>query len=562
MTAKGLKDRAVEDLVVQGEKLDTRIAEAILEEGCVLERSMSMATQLRLSLADDRRELVRAGALQRSYTVMLDGLTFEITGYAKRGNALEVTMLSKGIVDLKRVKGPRSADGLDRTPFARSLVRSVRYLDFEGEPSGESPRRLGLKARENGWHGLNRLAADRQWRCFEAEGTVFFGGDEWLAGLLPPIAITEDDDGIEWIDYELTRGDKASLATVTCRAAMWDLRPGAPVYIEDLGESAEGLWLVDTIRRGLFSTTATVTLIRKVAELPEPRPGGGGGGIGGPVVYDTDNPLVKTCPIEGAIAGEDFTDTYGAPRPNGRTHEGQDIFANEGTPVRATHDGRFEKDSNNLGGIVAKVFLPNGDYTYYAHLKGYAAVAHGAQVKAGTVIAYVDHTGNARDTDDHLHFGTYVDGKAKNPYPALAYVCGGKGKPVDPTGRPEIPTTGTLTSDQIVALAYWALVKGGLPAGARNTIEVATVMTAIGLCESSGQIAPAPVWCINSYCYGLWQMNEGLAAKLNDPFVAARHMAKSFTRTGYRYWGCGPDHVGSYLDHMPEARRAARRVFG
>src|SRR5207245_5154782 len=42
------------------------------------------------------------------------------------------------------------------------------------------------------------------------------------------------------------------------------------------------------------------------------------------------NPL-QACPVPGAA----FTDDFGAPRPGGRTHQGNDLFAPFGTPIHA-----------------------------------------------------------------------------------------------------------------------------------------------------------------------------------------------------------------------------------
>ena len=42
------------------------------------------------------------------------------------------------------------------------------------------------------------------------------------------------------------------------------------------------------------------------------------------------------CPVAGPVS---FTNTWGAPRSSGRTHQGVDIFAAEGTPVVAPRAG-------------------------------------------------------------------------------------------------------------------------------------------------------------------------------------------------------------------------------
>jgi murein DD-endopeptidase MepM/ murein hydrolase activator NlpD len=131
-------------------------------------------------------------------------------------------------------------------------------------------------------------------------------------------------------------------------------------------------------------------------------------------------PLVA-CPVGNPHA---FWDDFGDPRPGGRTHQGIDMLADYGTPVYAAQTGSFQQESNDLGGISALVYAASGDYTYYAHLQGYAGVGNGAHVPAGTLIGYVGDTGNARGTP-HLHFEYHPGGgAAANPYGMLVAVCG------------------------------------------------------------------------------------------------------------------------------------------
>ena len=80
-----------------------------------------------------------------------------------------------------------------------------------------------------------------------------------------------------------------------------------------------------------------------------------------------DGPI-RACPVAGPWS---LTDTFGAPRPGGRTHEGNDILAAWETPVVAAHDGVALAAFNPLGGRAVLLRGAAGD-TYYAHLSGYA----------------------------------------------------------------------------------------------------------------------------------------------------------------------------------------------
>ncbi|EPR67410.1 M23 family metallopeptidase [Cyclobacterium qasimii] len=110
---------------------------------------------------------------------------------------------------------------------------------------------------------------------------------------------------------------------------------------------------------------------------------------------------------------------WGDARGGSRRHEGVDIFAKRGTPVRAVVPGRVNRSSQNrLGGKV--VWLNGGSYNYYyAHLDS-QLVSIGQSVKVGDTLGLVGNTGNAITTAPHLHFGIYRKGRgAKNPLPFL-----------------------------------------------------------------------------------------------------------------------------------------------
>lgn len=115
-----------------------------------------------------------------------------------------------------------------------------------------------------------------------------------------------------------------------------------------------------------------------------------------------------------------LTDTWGAARSQGRSHEGIDIFAARGTPIRATTQGIVSKvGENTLGGRVVVVVGPGGAGHYYAHLEDYADISPNDWVNAGDIIGYVGDSGNAKGTPPHVHYGIYISGSAVNPYPLL-----------------------------------------------------------------------------------------------------------------------------------------------
>ncbi len=121
------------------------------------------------------------------------------------------------------------------------------------------------------------------------------------------------------------------------------------------------------------------------------------------------------------IKVKQIADTFGAPRGNDRTHQGQDIFAPRGTPVFSATDGFvWRVGENSLGGNTVWVLGTGGRVYYYAHLESYAPdLAVGQEVSTDTVLGYVGTSGNAKGTPPHLHFGVYTANGAINPLPLI-----------------------------------------------------------------------------------------------------------------------------------------------
>lgn len=114
-------------------------------------------------------------------------------------------------------------------------------------------------------------------------------------------------------------------------------------------------------------------------------------------------------PISGHI-----TSRYGAREDiRDHTHQGLDIAAKIGTPIKAVADGTITH-SGTMGGYGNLIIIDhgNGITSYYGHCnKLYKKV--GEKVSAGDVIAEVGSTGNS--TGPHLHFEIRQNGKYVNP---------------------------------------------------------------------------------------------------------------------------------------------------
>jgi murein DD-endopeptidase MepM/ murein hydrolase activator NlpD len=130
------------------------------------------------------------------------------------------------------------------------------------------------------------------------------------------------------------------------------------------------------------------------------------------------------CPVAGMVS---FTDTYGAARSGGRSHEGVDMFAPEGTPLVAVTDGTtflVENFDDDIGGVSLWIRTASGDTYYYAHNSANVVRASGVHVRRGQIVAYVGRSGNAGGTEPHLHFEIHPGGGAPtNPTAAVYAAC-------------------------------------------------------------------------------------------------------------------------------------------
>ncbi|GGM37306.1 L-Ala--D-Glu endopeptidase [Paraliobacillus quinghaiensis] len=147
--------------------------------------------------------------------------------------------------------------------------------------------------------------------------------------------------------------------------------------------------------------------------------------------FETINLLDSDFPIP-LHHNYSYRNTWGDARGFGgrRIHEGTDIFANYGTPVKATRYGVVEiMGWNRFGGWRIGIRDIYSNYHYYAHLNGFSDdLKVGDVVKPGDVIASVGATGygppgTSGKFPPHLHYGMYKDNGYSewsfDPYPYL-----------------------------------------------------------------------------------------------------------------------------------------------
>ncbi len=117
-----------------------------------------------------------------------------------------------------------------------------------------------------------------------------------------------------------------------------------------------------------------------------------------------------------------FANDWAWVKPDGRTHEGIDMFAPRGSAIVAPVDGHLHQDEGPIGGLQFTLWGKDGVRYFGSHLESFGA---SGDVRAGDFIGAVGSSGNAAGTTPHLHFEAYPgDGdRSANPYPALRAAC-------------------------------------------------------------------------------------------------------------------------------------------
>lgn len=175
-----------------------------------------------------------------------------------------------------------------------------------------------------------------------------------------------------------------------------------------------------------------------------------------------------------------FTDTFGAPRGDGRTHEGIDLMGEKMHRLVASTDGEVVDVRGPGSGddtYAVRIRDDDGWYHVYLHLNddtpgtddGLATeddifgpgVEVGERVTAGQLVGYMGDSGNAEDAGAHLHYElrepapVVWDAVAVNPYDSLvaAQAAGGCASGDGAPAGPIEPSVTRLAGEERVATA-------------------------------------------------------------------------------------------------------------
>jgi murein DD-endopeptidase MepM/ murein hydrolase activator NlpD len=224
---------------------------------------------------------------------------------------------------------------------------------------------------------------------------------------------------------EVVRGTTGRRAFITAlhvrlRVARAGYRAGTEILVGYADAGAAAPRVAATTARATAPTAPTPTQGHDTSVTEDPPPGG----------FTTTPPIdptVRAALLDATYAfpvvgGASFSNDFGGPRADTGFHQGIDLFAANGTPLVALHDGTlFNVGWNRLGGHRLWLDDGRGNLFYYAHLSGYAPIARdGAVVHAGDVIGFMGDSGDAAGTPFHLHLEIHPGGRWA--VPPIGYV--------------------------------------------------------------------------------------------------------------------------------------------
>jgi len=119
--------------------------------------------------------------------------------------------------------------------------------------------------------------------------------------------------------------------------------------------------------------------------------------------------IVQECSVEELV--------YCTAMDDWRTHNGMDIAAGEGDPVKASESGVVSKVyEDEFLGIVVVIDHQDGISSTYANLQSLDFISAGTKVNRGDIIGGVGKPGALEaNSEPHLHFEILANGEYKNP---------------------------------------------------------------------------------------------------------------------------------------------------
>ncbi len=142
-------------------------------------------------------------------------------------------------------------------------------------------------------------------------------------------------------------------------------------------------------------------------------------------VAEPESEFAMIKPCQGQVVAECSVDelVYCTAMDDWRTHNGMDIAAAEGDPVKAAESGIVSKvyDDEFLG-VVVVVDHKDGISSLYANLQSLDFISAGTKVSRGDIIGGVGRPGALEaNSQPHLHFEVLANGEYKDPAEYIKY---------------------------------------------------------------------------------------------------------------------------------------------
>lgn len=128
---------------------------------------------------------------------------------------------------------------------------------------------------------------------------------------------------------------------------------------------------------------------------------------------------VRVWPVSGSTLMDYSMDklTYHATTRDWRTHDGMDLAAMTGEPVKAACAGTVTAVfDDEFFGTTVVLTHPDGYTTRYSNLEAMPTVKIGDRLDAGEILGAVGHTALLESGEDpHLHFSVYLSNEPVDP---------------------------------------------------------------------------------------------------------------------------------------------------
>ena len=213
--------------------------------------TMDAVSQLEFDVLDEDRGMLANNYFQVRRPIWYKDHLFEISAHSisqSKGQGIihKVEARSRPVQQMKRDKNPEAFGGISATDYAR-LIGERFGLKVQAQTT--PVKRAVAKASsadsdESVWDVLQRLASEAQFAAFEADGTLYFGTQEWLLGKWANIEMkwpSEDRDQINILECpDCRRSDddpnEMDFRAVVDRTNGVNLRAGMTVILSGVYE--------------------------------------------------------------------------------------------------------------------------------------------------------------------------------------------------------------------------------------------------------------------------------------------------------------------------------------